>query len=219
LPRWLAAFALLVAVHQPVHPVSAGTTGETPDLAAERALPQITLKTAAAAPKPALAPAPISARPVELIHALAADDCGLSQQLMDMGVAVIVPVFGATTQPFAVQHPGLDLYALPDALVHSAHDGEVTFAGWNREGYGLLVTVQHPPIVITSPVTVEVQLKTHYAHLSRIDVAPGAQVLAGQLLGEVGQTGRANGPHLHFEVRLDSVAVNPECFWVIGRSD
>jgi len=87
------------------------------------------------------------------------------------------------------------------------------------DGYGLLVTVQHPPIVITSPVTVEVQLKTHYAHLNRIDVAAGAQVLAGQLLGEMGQTGQANGPHLHFEVRLDGVAVNPECFWQIGRSD
>jgi murein DD-endopeptidase MepM/ murein hydrolase activator NlpD len=215
----LAVLVLCIVANQPVHPVSAGTKGETPEFAAERTLPHMTIKTAAASPKSAPLPAINSSRPVELIHALAADDCGIAQQLMDMGVAVVVPVFGTTTQPFAAQHPGLDLYALPDAPIHSAHDGEVTFAGWNHDGYGLLVTVQHPPIVITSPVTVEVQLKTHYAHLNRIDVAAGAQVLAGQLLGEMGQTGQANGPHLHFEVRLDGVAVNPECFWQIGRSD
>jgi len=173
----------------------------------------MTIKTVAAAP------VPVSARPIQLIHALAADDCRTAQQLLDVGVALVVPISGTTTQPFAVQHPGLDLYALADAPIHSAHDGEVTFAGWNSDGYGLLVTVQHPPIVITSPITVEVQLKTHYAHLNRINFAPGAQVLTGQVLGEVGQTGQANGPHLHFEVRLDSVAVNPECFWQVGRSD
>jgi murein DD-endopeptidase MepM/ murein hydrolase activator NlpD len=73
----------------------------------------------------------------------------------------------------------------------------VTFAGFD-DGYGQLVVLAHG-----SGVT------TWYAHLSRIDVRLGACVAAGAGLGAVGATGRATGPHLHFEVRVRGAAVDP----------
>jgi murein DD-endopeptidase MepM/ murein hydrolase activator NlpD len=73
----------------------------------------------------------------------------------------------------------------------------VTFAGWN-DGYGMLVVLS-----LGGGVT------TWYAHLSRIDLRPGACVGAGAGVGAVGATGRATGPHLHFEVRVRDAAIDP----------
>jgi len=74
----------------------------------------------------------------------------------------------------------------------------VLHAGWNNGGYGLLVVLVH-----TSGV------RSMYAHLSSIAVRPGQRVRTGSLLGRVGSTGFATGPHLHFELRLRGAAVNP----------
>jgi murein DD-endopeptidase MepM/ murein hydrolase activator NlpD len=71
-------------------------------------------------------------------------------------------------------------------------------AGWNNGGYGLRVVLIHPYGV-----------RTMYAHLSRIAVRVGQHVRTGGLLGRVGSTGVATGPHLHFEVRVRNAAVNP----------
>ncbi len=150
---------------------------------------------------------------VRLINVLDPNDCAPTLALSDTGLALDRPVSGTLTQPFDWRHAGVDFVADPDAQVVAAHGGEVIFAGWNNEGYGYLVTVLHTPIVITTPVTTEVHLKTHYAHLKQIVVSEGAQVKAGQPIGQIGSTGYSSGPHLHFEVRLDSVAVNPQCFW------
>jgi murein DD-endopeptidase MepM/ murein hydrolase activator NlpD len=65
-------------------------------------------------------------------------------------------------------------------------------------GYGREVTLNHGHDVITV-----------YGHLSAIAVLPGQHVTMGQVIGYVGQTGRATGPHLHYEVRLHNVPVNP----------
>ena len=73
---------------------------------------------------------------------------------------------------------------------------------WRRAskgGYGQSVVVEHAP-----------GLRTRYAHLSAIDVQPGQAIESGSVVGKVGQSGRATGPHLHFEVLKNGKAVNPE---------
>ena len=94
-------------------------------------------------------------------------------------------------------HTGWDLLAGYGTAVAAAGAGVVSFAGW-FDGYGKLVVVQHA-----------LGVSTYYAHLSRILVGPGAHVVTGQMLGRVGMTGHATGPHLHFEVRLRGAAVDP----------
>jgi murein DD-endopeptidase MepM/ murein hydrolase activator NlpD len=94
-------------------------------------------------------------------------------------------------------HTGVDFLAGAGMPVSAAGSGCVQFAGWD-DGYGQLVVIGH-----TLGVT------TWYAHLSRIDTRPGACVAAGARIGLVGATGRATGPHLHFEVRVRGAATDP----------
>lgn len=94
-------------------------------------------------------------------------------------------------------HKGTDFRAPRGTSVYAAGGGVVTFAG-RMGGYGNVVFIDHGNGVIT-----------RYGHLRRIGTKREAQVVAGAQIGEVGATGRATGPHLHFEVRLDGRAVNP----------
>jgi murein DD-endopeptidase MepM/ murein hydrolase activator NlpD len=94
-------------------------------------------------------------------------------------------------------HPGLDIEAPYGTPVRAAGDGEVT--GLNMgSGYGRQVVLDHGH-----------DLLTLYGHLSSLAVVPGQHVNRGQVIGYVGQTGRATGPHLHYEVRIHKVPVNP----------
>jgi murein DD-endopeptidase MepM/ murein hydrolase activator NlpD len=94
-------------------------------------------------------------------------------------------------------HPGIDLEAPWGTPVRAAADGDVT--GQNMgAGYGRHVVLDHGHDLITL-----------YGHLSSIAVVPGQHVTTGQVIGYVGQTGRATGPHLHYEVRIHRVPVNP----------
>jgi murein DD-endopeptidase MepM/ murein hydrolase activator NlpD len=104
-------------------------------------------------------------------------------------------VFGPRGNRF---HPGIDLPASYGARVHAAASGRVVYAGWDSGGYGYLVTVAHRGGV-----------RTMYAHLSHIRVRRGQWVPVGNLVGNVGASGEATGPHLHFEVRVRGAAVNP----------
>ena len=94
-------------------------------------------------------------------------------------------------------HTGVDYPAPTGTAVVAAGDGTVIAAG-SAAGYGRLVVVQH-----SAGVT------TFYAHLSKILVKPGRPIAGGTILGLVGQTGDATGPHLHFEVRVRDAAVDP----------
>jgi murein DD-endopeptidase MepM/ murein hydrolase activator NlpD len=94
-------------------------------------------------------------------------------------------------------HTGIDFPAAAGTPVGAAGRGCVIFAGTD-DGYGLLVVLAHAA-----------RVTTWYAHLSRIDVRPGACVSAGARVGAVGATGRATGPHLHFEVRVGGAASDP----------
>jgi murein DD-endopeptidase MepM/ murein hydrolase activator NlpD len=94
-------------------------------------------------------------------------------------------------------HPGIDIEAPYGTAVRAAADGEVT--GQNMgSGYGRQVVLNHGH-----------DLLTLYGHLSAVVSVPGQHVLRGQIIGYVGQSGRATGPHLHYEVRVHMVPVNP----------
>jgi murein DD-endopeptidase MepM/ murein hydrolase activator NlpD len=94
-------------------------------------------------------------------------------------------------------HQGLDISADHGSAVYATADGDVIFAG--REGaYGNLITIDHG-----------YGLETRYGHLSRYDVSNGAKVKRGDIIGRVGSTGRATGPHLHYEVRVNGRLLNP----------
>jgi murein DD-endopeptidase MepM/ murein hydrolase activator NlpD len=95
-------------------------------------------------------------------------------------------------------HSGIDLLAATGTPVRAAGAGTVTFAGWNPGGYGNLVVIDHANGV-----------SSWYAHLSRIDVTSGAAVTTATHVAQVGATGNATGPHLHFEVRLRGAVTDP----------
>jgi murein DD-endopeptidase MepM/ murein hydrolase activator NlpD len=95
-------------------------------------------------------------------------------------------------------HTGIDIPAETGTLVRATASGRVLFAGWRDGGWGIEVTLAHSDGV-----------QTLYGHLSRVLVWPGQYVSAGQLVGRVGATGHATGPHLHFEVRVRGAAVDP----------
>lgn len=82
----------------------------------------------------------------------------------------------------------------------AAADGKVVFSGWEG-GYGQLVIVDHGNGV-----------KTKYGHCSKLLVSTGERVQQGDIIGKVGSTGHATGPHLHYEVVREGQASNPEFF-------
>lgn len=114
------------------------------------------------------------------------------------------PVDGRITSRFAMRdgrlHEGIDIAQRAGTPVCAALAGVVLLAD-ELPGYGRVVVVDHAG-----------DLATVYAHLSRADVAAGDRVEEGRPLGAVGTTGRTFGAHLHFEVRFDGTAVDPQPF-------
>jgi murein DD-endopeptidase MepM/ murein hydrolase activator NlpD len=94
-------------------------------------------------------------------------------------------------------HTGLDFPAPTGTPVTAAGAGQVVFNGYD-DGYGLTVVLDHGNGV-----------RTRYAHLSVAAVATSTTVLPGALIGRVGATGRASGPHLHFEITVRGAATDP----------
>jgi murein DD-endopeptidase MepM/ murein hydrolase activator NlpD len=94
-------------------------------------------------------------------------------------------------------HSGIDIDAPYGSPVRAAADGDVIGAAMVG-GYGREIVLNHGHDV-----------STIYGHLSAISVVPGQHVTRGQVIGYVGQSGRATGPHLHYEVRVHKVPVNP----------
>ena len=115
--------------------------------------------------------------------------------------------FGVRVDPFVgrpAMHTGLDFRATAGNPVRTTANGKVISANWTG-GYGRMVEVDHGN-----------GLSTRYGHLSEIDVKVGQTVKAGQVIGEVGSTGRSTGPHLHYETRIDGEAVDPQKFLRAG---
>jgi septal ring factor EnvC (AmiA/AmiB activator) len=108
--------------------------------------------------------------------------------------------FGQREDPFNGEgafHSGIDIDAPYGTPVRATGDGEVSSAAMGS-GYGKEIVLDHGH-----------DLHTVYGHLSGIAVLPGEHVTRGQVIGYVGQSGRATGPHLHYEVRVHNVPVNP----------
>ncbi len=118
----------------------------------------------------------------------------------------IWPAQGAFTSGYGYRwgrmHKGIDIAAPVGTPVVAAAAGVIESAGWNDGGYGNLVEVRHPDGSLTV-----------YAHNSRIVARVGAIVNQGELIAQMGSTGRSTGPHTHFEIRpRGSGAVNPMFF-------
>ncbi len=97
-------------------------------------------------------------------------------------------------------HSGTDFAASPGTPIYATADGVVSFATWDS-GYGRHIKIQH-----------DFGIETSYAHLSQIRVSAGQKVSRGDLIGDMGSSGRSTGTHLHYEVRFNGSAVNPMTF-------
>jgi murein DD-endopeptidase MepM/ murein hydrolase activator NlpD len=145
-------------------------------------------------------PVPVSSSPIETDH-------GAHDGLASTGPATtpieterLTSGYGWRSDPFTgLQrlHQGIDLRAAYGQEVPAAASGRVVDAG-DRGPYGTTVVIEH-----------EGGVRTRYAHLSATTVGVGDRVLQGQGIGRVGQTGRATGPHLHFEVLRDGQRIDP----------
>ncbi|MEY4722191.1 MAG: hypothetical protein RIQ46_1916 [Pseudomonadota bacterium] len=116
------------------------------------------------------------------------------------GKYIVTSGYGYRRHPLSGQvrrHAGVDLAASTGTAILASSAGRVRHAGWSG-GYGLMVEVEHPG-----------GLRTRYGHLSRLAVSAGQAIARGDVIGFVGATGRATGPHLHYEVRAGQHAVNP----------
>ena len=109
-------------------------------------------------------------------------------------------------QRWGRQHKGTDFAAPHGTAIYSTADGVITHAGW-LSGYGRLIKVQHA-----------FGIETRYAHLSAIRVKEGQRVSRGERIGDMGNTGRSTGTHLHYEVRVGGKAVNPMIYIKAARN-
>jgi len=127
------------------------------------------------------------------------------QPISKKDLIMISSNFGLRADPFLEHqevHRGLDFVAAPGKNVYATGDGAVTLVKESRIGYGNEIFFDHG-----------YGFCSRYAHLSRILVIEGQKVKRGQLIGEVGETGRATGPHLHYEVLYKNTPVNPSFYF------
>lgn len=122
--------------------------------------------------------------------------------VVQRGTRFVWPVKGVVFSKFGRRnghpHDGIDISAPEGTPIYAAADGRVIYSGDGVRGYGNLIIIKHEGFYATV-----------YAHNSENLVEKGDFVEKGQMIGRVGQTGRASGPHLHFEVRYNSKPVDP----------
>ncbi|MEO0140280.1 MAG: M23 family metallopeptidase [candidate division WOR-3 bacterium] len=149
---------------------------------------------------------------------LAALEKELRSRISDQkNMPCIMPAAGVLTSGFGYRrdpvyggwrfHSGLDIAGPAGTPIISAGDGVVISAGWDK-GYGLAVEIDHGK-----------GITTYYAHCSRLAVSPGMQVKRGEIIAYTGSTGKATGPHLHYEVRVNGVPRNPEKYILLSEAE
>jgi murein DD-endopeptidase MepM/ murein hydrolase activator NlpD len=110
------------------------------------------------------------------------------------------PVPGVLTQYFRWYHRGIDLGTPLGTPVVATHSALVLFAGWRTDGYGNLIILQSGQFI------------TYYGHLSSFNVRQGDLVTRESVIGWSGSTGNSSGPHVHYEIRINDVEVDPLTF-------
>lgn len=129
----------------------------------------------------------------------------ISGNKVSLGISLMKPVSGTISSRFGVRsrirssaHTGLDIATSTGTPVVAAASGTVTFSGW-KGSYGYLMVITHSNGV-----------QTYYGHCSKLYYNAGQKVSKGQKIAAVGNTGNSTGPHLHFEIRVNGVAYNPQ---------
>jgi murein DD-endopeptidase MepM/ murein hydrolase activator NlpD len=135
----------------------------------------------------------------------------IATRLQNTITSFIMPTVGEVSSPFGWRinpvtgkrqlHKGIDIAAPIGAPILAAASGIVNDAGWDDGGYGNFVELRHSDGSLTL-----------YAHTNRVLVAKGQEISQGQIIAEVGNTGRSTGPHLHFEVQIGRQVVDPTPF-------
>ncbi|OGV97256.1 MAG: hypothetical protein A3I04_01845 [Nitrospinae bacterium RIFCSPLOWO2_02_FULL_39_110] len=114
----------------------------------------------------------------------------------------IWPVKGNLTSGFGFRskgkHDGIDISAPKGRVIIASASGKIIFSGWGPTGYGKIVIIKHSKKYVTV-----------YAHNYKNLVEKGQSVRKGEKIALVGSTGRATGPHLHFELRINRIPVDP----------
>lgn len=129
----------------------------------------------------------------------------ISSTKVNLGIQLIRPVSGVITSRFGVvssirssAHTGLDIAASRGTTIKAAASGTVTFSGW-KGSYGNLLVITHSN-----------GIQTYYGHCDKLYVSAGKSVSQGETIAAVGSTGNSTGPHLHFEIRVNGIAYNPQ---------
>ena len=117
----------------------------------------------------------------------------------------IMPASGRLTSPFGARwgrnHNGIDIAAKTGTPIYASDNGIVIESEYRNNGYGNIIKIDHQNGFVS-----------YYAHCSELYANVGDVVAKGDLIAAIGNTGRSTGPHLHFEIRQDSVAKDPYNF-------
>ena len=108
-----------------------------------------------------------------------------------------LPASRRITQYYHVKHKAIDVGGRPWNDLVASREGRVEYSGWSR-GYGYNIVINHGN-----------NIKTRYAHMSKLFVNVGDQVSQGETIGKVGSTGWSTGPHVHFEIMINGKKMNP----------
>lgn len=137
---------------------------------------------------------------IEYDRAITVNGVKLASMPIDSNIRTIISSrFGEVSSIRCSAHKGLDLACKTGTDIKAMSNGTVTFAGYDNTGLGYAVKVDHGN-----------GIQTVYGHCSKLYVKVGDVVNAGDIIAAVGSTGNSTGPHLHLEIRVNGVAVNPQ---------